>query len=100
MVTSSPTVQVLIDSADIKTEQRFADFRLLKILNDRAIRNGYNRALDFKALPIKRSEVYPVTPRIIQQGFMRCSIILNEDGHQAVLDIAIEDMEFLPSTSV
>lgn len=76
--------------------------KLLKQVNDTAIKYNLNRALDeaiFEVLPKDPSTLYPVTMSFMHNDdHMRVRFVYNEHGDGAWIDMSFEDFRCLPDS--
>lgn len=76
--------------------------KLLKAVNDKAIKDNLNRALDeaiFDVLPKDPSTLYPVTMSFMHNDdHMRVRFVYNEYGDGAWIDMSFEDFRCLPDS--
>ena len=79
---------------------KYCDYESLKALNDTAVKNKYNRSLYFDKLPIKKDTLFPIKDWMVHEyatgNAIRTSIVLNEEGDSAWLDIPVSMYNKLP----
>ena len=82
----------------MSTETKFLDYSILNLLNERSVEAGREKNFYFDRLPIKESELYPITAHSYHTNgtAVRIRLVLNESGDTGELDILESEYTLLP----